>query len=100
MTKGRHVGLVLCLAALCTGGTVAVAAPAQLPTTPSLTAQPGATHSCTKAERARRARRLATYKRHMKAARRAYFKKHHSKRARAKFVRAQNAHLKALQRAA
>jgi hypothetical protein len=94
--KGLHLGLVLFVAVLCA---VVAAATAPTPTTSAGTARSGATHSCTKAERARRAHRVATYKRQMKPARRTYFKTHRSSRARAKFVRAQNAHLKALQRA-
>jgi hypothetical protein len=94
--NGRRLGLVLSVAVVCA---VVASATAPTPTISAFTTRSGATHSCTKAEKARRAHRVATYKRQMKPARRAYFKTHRSSRARAKFVRAQNAHLRALQRA-
>jgi Tol biopolymer transport system component len=53
---------------------------------------------CTAAEKASRARAVATYKRQMAAARRAYFRTHHGSKARAAFVKAQRAKLKALER--
>jgi hypothetical protein len=55
---------------------------------------------CTTAERAKRAKAVATFKRQMAAARRAYFRTHHGVKARAAFVKAQRAHLKALERRA
>lgn len=53
---------------------------------------------CTAAEKAKREKAVATYKRHMAAARRAYFRTHHSSKARAAFVKAQRSKLKALER--
>jgi WD40 repeat protein len=55
---------------------------------------------CTAAERTRRGRAVAKYKREMAAARRAYFRTHRDARARAAFVKAQRAKLKRLERSA
>ena len=54
--------------------------------------------ACTAAEKAKRAKALATYKRHMAAERRAYFRTHHAAKARAAFAKAQRAKLKRLER--
>jgi hypothetical protein len=94
--KGLHLGLAVLVAVVCS---VVVAASSPAPTGSAFAPRSEATHSCTKAERARRAHRVATYSRQMEPARRAYFKTHRSSQARLKFVRAQNTHLKALQRA-
>jgi Tol biopolymer transport system component len=54
--------------------------------------------ACTAAEKARRAKALANYKRRMPTVRRAYFRTHHAAKARAAFVKAQRAELKRLER--
>ena len=55
---------------------------------------------CTAAEKAKRAKAVADYKRQMAAARRAYFRTHQSAKARAAYIKRQQAKLKDLERQA
>ncbi len=100
MAKVRLALAVLALAALLTlGAVVAVAAPDALGRAASPKAGAAHLEYCPQPEKNRRIADLKYTQSHAAAAKKAYFAKHKKAKDRAAFVKAQQAHIKALQKA-
>ncbi len=100
MAAVRIALAVLSVAALLTlGAVVALAAPGALGQAASLKAGAGRMEYCPLPEKKRRIADLKYTQSHAEAAKKTYFAKHKKAKDRAAYVKAQQAHIKALQRA-
>ncbi len=100
MSAARITLAVLASVALLTlGAVVALAAPDALGQAASLKAGAGRMEYCPPPEKSRRIADLKYVQSHAAATRAAYFAKHHKAKDRAAYVKAQQAHIKALQKA-
>jgi hypothetical protein len=97
-TVRTTIALLAVAAILGVGAVVAFAAPAAVGHAASLNGGAGQSAYCRPGEKNRRARALAAYRKSMAAARQRYFRSHPKSADRVRFVKAQNAQLKALQR--